>query len=61
VKPRASLRSGVRGPAARGDLLDLLLQARDEETGRVMTDEELVRNLATFILAGHETTAVALT
>jgi len=27
----------------------------------VMTDEELVRNLATFMLAGHETTAVALT
>jgi cytochrome P450 len=50
-----------QGPAARGDLLDLLLQARDHETGRVMTDEELVRNLATFILAGHETTAVALT
>ena len=50
-----------RGTAARGDLLDLLLQARDEETGRVMTDEELVRNLATFMLAGHETTAVALT
>jgi len=48
-------------PSARADLLDLLLQARDEETGRVMTDEELVRNLATFILAGHETTAVALT
>jgi len=50
-----------QGLAARGDLLDLLLQARDEETGRVMTDEELVRNLATFMLAGHETTAVALT
>ena len=50
-----------QGSAARGDLLDLLLQARDEETGRVMTDEELVRNLATFMLAGHETTAVALT
>jgi cytochrome P450 len=48
-------------PSARADLLDLLLQARDEETGRVMTDEELVRNLATFVLAGHETTAVALT
>jgi cytochrome P450 len=50
-----------QGPPARGDLLDLLLQALDEETGRVMTDEELVRNLATFMLAGHETTAVALT
>ena len=61
MRPRASLRNGVRGSAARGDLLDLLLQARDEETGRVMTDAELVRNLATFMLAGHETTAVALT
>jgi cytochrome P450 len=50
-----------QGPASRADFLDLLLQARDEETGRVMTDEELVRNLATFMLAGHETTAVALT
>jgi cytochrome P450 len=48
-------------PSAQADLLDLLLQARDEETGRVMSDEELVRNLVTFILAGHETTAVALT
>jgi cytochrome P450 len=48
-------------PSPRGDLVDLLLQARDEETGRGMNDEELVRNLATFILAGHETTAVALT
>jgi cytochrome P450 len=50
-----------RLPSARADLLDLLLQARNEETGRVMTDEELGHNLVTFILAGHETTAVALT
>jgi cytochrome P450 len=37
------------------------MQARDEETGRTMSDDELSRNLLTFILAGHETTAVALT
>ena len=48
-------------PSGRADLLDLLLQARDEETGRAMRDDELMHNLATFILAGHETTAVALT
>jgi cytochrome P450 len=48
-------------PSTRSDLLDLLLQARDDETGRIMGDEELVRNLVTFLLAGHETTAVALT
>ena len=50
-----------RVPSARANLFDLLVQARDEETGRVMSDEELARNLATFVLAGHETTAVALT
>jgi len=48
-------------PSAGADLLDLLLQAGDEETGRMMTDDELAHNLVTFILAGHETTAVALT
>ncbi|HEX3502249.1 MAG TPA: cytochrome P450 [Xanthobacteraceae bacterium] len=43
------------------DLLDLLLKARDPESGRTMTDEEVVKNLITFITAGHETTSVALT
>jgi len=48
-------------PAALPDLLDLLLSARDAETGRSMSDGEVVNNLLTFIAAGHETTAVALT
>jgi len=43
------------------DLLNLLLDARDNETGRTMSDDEIVANLLTFITAGHETTAVALT
>lgn len=43
------------------DLLDLLLAARDPETGRTMSDAEVMTNLLTFITAGHETTAVALT
>jgi cytochrome P450 len=43
------------------DLLNLLLAARDHETGRSMSDDEIVTNLLTFITAGHETTAVALT
>jgi cytochrome P450 len=49
------------GPSPQPDLLDLLLAARDAETGRGMTDAELTSNLLTFINAGHETTAVALT
>src|SRR4029453_16922494 len=47
--------------SAHPDLLDLLLAARDADTGRSMNDAELVANLLTFVSAGHETTAVALT
>lgn len=42
------------------DLLDLLLEAQDPQTGRSMTHEELRDNLLTFIVAGHETTALTL-
>lgn len=48
-------------PSPHPDLLDSLLAARDPETGRRMSDAEVVNNLLTFIIAGHETTAVALT
>jgi cytochrome P450 len=44
----------------RGDLLSMLLQVRDEEDGRGMTDRQLRDEVMTFVLAGHETTAVAL-
>jgi cytochrome P450 len=43
------------------DLLQRLIQARDPESGRGMDDEQLVDNLLTFYLAGHDTTAKALT
>jgi cytochrome P450 len=48
-------------PGAKDDLLQRLMQARDPETGQTMNDEQLVDNLLTFYLAGHETTAKALT
>jgi cytochrome P450 len=54
-------RGGGRGRAAREDLADLLLQATDPETGRSMGDQDVADNLLTFITAGHETTALALT
>jgi cytochrome P450 len=44
-----------------GDLLSLLMQARDEETGATMTDDQLRSEALTFFVAGHETTATALT
>ena len=55
VESRRSIQS------SQPDLLNLLLAARDHETGRSMRDDEIVTNLLTFIIAGHETTAVALT
>jgi cytochrome P450 len=42
------------------DLLQRLVAARDPESGRAMDDEQLVDNLLTFYLAGHDTTARAL-
>lgn len=42
------------------DLFDLMLAARDPETGAAFSDEQLVDQVATMILAGHETTATAL-
>lgn len=42
------------------DLFDLMGEARDPETGKAFTDEQLGDEVATMILAGHETTAVAL-
>jgi cytochrome P450 len=47
--------------AVRDDLLQRLVAARDPETGRAMDDRQLVDNLLTFYLAGHDTTAKALT
>src|SRR6202165_411840 len=42
------------------DLFDLMGEARDPETGQAFTDEQLGDQVATMILAGHETTATAL-
>ncbi len=46
-------------PSERGDLLSLLLAARDEEGSR-MTDRQVRDEAMTLFLAGHETTALAL-
>ncbi|MEF3047883.1 cytochrome P450 [Pseudotabrizicola sp. L79] len=42
------------------DLLDLLMAGADPKTERRMTTAELRDNLLTFIVAGHETTALTL-
>ena len=42
-----------------GDLLSMLMQARDEN-GQAMSDRQLRDEIVTLLLAGHETTALAL-
>ncbi len=42
------------------DLLDHMLNAVDPATGRRMTPDEVLHNMQFFIVAGHETTALAL-
>ncbi len=52
-------RRGSEDLAGREDILSLLLQARHED-GSPMGDEELRDELMTLLVAGHETTATAL-
>ncbi|MDA5558150.1 cytochrome P450 [Shimia sp. MMG029] len=50
----------IRGAKDTPDLLDLLLAGEDPETRKRMNTAELRDNLLTFIVAGHETTALTL-
>jgi cytochrome P450 len=47
-------------PEDTGDLLSMLMASRDEDGSR-MSDKQLRDEVLTFLLAGHETTALALT
>jgi len=47
------------GTAGRDDVLSMLIDARDED-GAPMSDDELLDQLFTLLMAGHETTATAL-
>jgi cytochrome P450 len=47
-------------PEQRNDLLSILLRARDEQDQTGMTDRQLRDEAMTLFLAGHETTALAL-
>jgi cytochrome P450 len=66
---RAVLRGAVehmiaerrRRPSDSADMLSMLMVARDEDTGATMTDEQLRVEVTTFLLAGQETTSLALT
>jgi cytochrome P450 len=54
------IRQRRQSSADKGDLLSLLLHARDEVDRTGMTDQQLRDEAMTLFLAGHETTALAL-
>lgn len=60
IAERRELRTRT-APSGAPDLLDALLAARDPETGTGLSEAEIGANIITFIGAGHETTANALT
>jgi len=53
----AERRAQERDPDRPSDLLDLLLQSRDPDSGAPMGDAEIREQVATFVAAGFETTA----
>jgi cytochrome P450 len=50
-----------RTPEEHFDFLSMLMASRDRETDQAMSDKELIDEVLTLIVAGHETTAAALT
>ena len=58
---RAHLGALIDGHAGTDDIAGAVMAARDAATGEGFTRDELIDQLGVFFLAGHETTASALT
>ncbi len=50
-----------KAASEKSDLLDMFLKAKDEDTGETMNEKQIHDEVMTVFLAGHETTANALT
>jgi cytochrome P450 len=53
-------RQRLKNGTAQHGLLKGMIEAKDEETGKVLSDAELIDNMIIFIIAGSGTTATAL-
>jgi cytochrome P450 len=53
--------ASARAHPGQSELVDRLLEATDPDTGRRLTHEEMRSELATFLLAGHDTTSTTIT
>lgn len=50
-----------RGTGSRADLLSMLIEIRDDKSGKGMSDKQVRDEALTIFLAGNETAAIALT
>ncbi|MCG8591408.1 MAG: cytochrome P450, partial [Proteobacteria bacterium] len=57
---RHMLAAARADPERSGDLMRRLVEARDEETGEPVGEAALIDQMITLLVAGHETTAMAL-
>lgn len=57
---RSLIRQRQQDKSRHNDLLDMLLEARYEESGQPMTEEQVIDEILIILIAGHETTANAL-
>uniref|UniRef100_A0A0W0F1E3 Putative fatty acid hydroxylase n=1 Tax=Moniliophthora roreri TaxID=221103 RepID=A0A0W0F1E3_MONRR len=44
-------------PTEKKDILNIMLNGRDPKTGEGLSDESIINNLLTFMIAGHETSS----
>jgi cytochrome P450 len=54
------IRRRRRGMADRDDLLAQLLKLKDEDSGTVMSEQEIIDQIVTLFIAGHDTSANTL-
>jgi cytochrome P450 len=61
LQGRVKIENGDLSGTGGADLLGMLLEARDPETGAAMDDRQVRDEVITLLIAGHETVASALT
>ena len=60
MKRKKKVEEGSLTETEKKDLLSVMMEERDEKTGKMLTDIEIQDNCYTFMIAGYETTATAI-
>ncbi|RDA84463.1 hypothetical protein CP532_0075 [Ophiocordyceps camponoti-leonardi (nom. inval.)] len=51
------LQDRLRNPSDKPDLLNAMINGKDSKTGEKLSEDTIVSNMITFLIAGHETTS----